>query len=141
MPVPPAVSPPGGKETVLLDVMLPEAPGLYELFVDVVEEDVCFFSDRGSPPLVCEVQVLAGAAKPWQYQALVEQIYLAVLGRKPEPETVARWQQVLEAGGQLEWLLAEACQAAAPQRNRQLEKRLKKLRRELLADIDATLAN
>jgi hypothetical protein len=140
MPVPPAVSPPGGKETVLLDVVLPDIPGSYELFVDVVEEGVCFFSDRGSPPLVCEVQALAGAAKSWQYQALVEQAYLALLGRKPEPEAIARWQQVLEAGGQLEWLLAELCQIAAPQQGPRLERRLRRLRKELLADIEAMAA-
>jgi MoaA/NifB/PqqE/SkfB family radical SAM enzyme len=140
MPVPPAVSPPGGKETVLLNVVLPDIPGPYELFVDVVEEGVCWFSDRGSPPLVCEVQVLAGAAKSWQYQVLVEQAYLALLGRKPEPEAVARWQQVLEAGGQLEWLLAEVCQTVGPEQSARVEKRLRRLRKELLAYIEVMVA-
>jgi len=140
MPVPPTVSLPGGKETVLLEVSLPDTPGLYELFVDVVEEGVCWFSDRGSPPLVCEMQVLAGVAKSWQYQVLVEQAYLALLGQKPEPEAVAHWQQELEAGGQLEWLLAELCQAAAPEGGRRLVKRLRRLRKELLADIEAMVA-
>jgi pyruvate-formate lyase-activating enzyme len=140
MPVPPAVSPPGGKETVLLNVVLPDIPSTYELFVDVVEEGVCWFSDRGSSPLVCEVQVLSGAAKSWQYQALVEQAYLALLGRKPEPEAVARWQQVLEAGGQLEWLLAEVCQNVGPEQSARVEKRLRRLRKELLADIEVMVA-
>jgi hypothetical protein len=139
MPVPPAVSPPGGKETVLLDVVLPDTPGLYELFVDVVEEGVCWFSDRGSPPLVCEVEVFAGAPKPWKYRALVERAYGALLGREPRPEEVAHWQKVLEDGGRLEWLLSDLCQAAAPHQSRQIEKRLKKLRRALLADIETIL--
>jgi pyruvate-formate lyase-activating enzyme len=137
IPMPPSVLLPGGKETVLLDVVLPDTPGLYELFVDVVETGVCWFSDRGSPPLVCEVQVLAGAAKSWQYQVLVERAYLALLGWKPELEAVAHWQQVLAAGGRLEGLLAEICQAAAPEQERRLEKRLRRLRKELLADIEA----
>jgi pyruvate-formate lyase-activating enzyme len=140
LPVPPAALPPGGKETVLLDVSLPDTPGLYELFVDVVEEGVCWFSDRGSPPLVCEIQVLAGAAKAWQYQVLVERAYLALLGRKPAPEVVAHWQQVLEAGGRLESLLAEVCQAAAPQQGRRLGKRLRRLRKAVLTDIEAMIA-
>jgi pyruvate-formate lyase-activating enzyme len=140
MPVPPAASPPGGKETVLLNVVLPDIPGSYELFVDVVEEGVCWFSDRGSPPLVCQVQVLAGTGKAWQYQALVEQTYLALLGRKPELERAAHWQQVLEAGGQLEWLLAELCQAEEPEQGRRLERRLRSLRKELLVDIEAMVA-
>jgi len=140
MPVPPAASPPNGKETVLLNVVLPDIPGPYELFVDVVEEGVCWFSDRGSPPLVCQVQVLAGTGKSWQYQALVEQAYLALLGRKPEPETAAHWQQMLEAGGQLEWLLTELCQVESPKQGRRLERRLKRLRTELLVDIEAMVA-
>jgi pyruvate-formate lyase-activating enzyme len=138
--LPPAVSPPGGKETVLLDVLLPDTPGLYELFVDVVEEGVCWFSDRGSPPLVCEVQVLAGAAKSWQYEALVERAYLALLRRKPDPEAVADWQQKLEAGGQLESLLTEICQSEAPEQGRRMERRLRRLRKKLLADIESMLA-
>ena len=141
MPVPPAVSPPGGKETVLLDVVLPDSRGVYELFVDVVEEGVCWFSDWGSPPLVCEIQVLPGDSKPWKYRELVERAYSALLRREPNPEEVAHWHKVLEGGGRLEWMLSDLCQAATPQRNRQLERRLKKLRRELLADIDAVSAS
>jgi pyruvate-formate lyase-activating enzyme len=140
VPVPPAALPPGGKATVLLDVLLPDTPGLYELFVDVVEEGVCWFSDRGSPPLVCEIQVLAGAAKAWRYEVLVERTYLALLGRTPEPEAVAHWRQVLEAGNRLEQLLAEVCQALAPEQGRRLEKRLRRLRKKLLADIEAMAA-
>jgi pyruvate-formate lyase-activating enzyme len=140
MPMPPAVSRPGGKETVLLDVLLPDTPGLYEVFVDVVEEGVCWFSDRGSPPLVCEVQVLPGAGKAWQYSALAERVYLTLLGQKPEPQAVVHWQQVLEAGGHLERLLTEVCQAGELEPGRQLEKRLKRLRKKLLGDIEAMMA-
>jgi hypothetical protein len=137
MPLPPAVSPAGGKETVLLEVALPDTPGAYELFVDVVEEGVCWFSDRGSPPLVCDIHVLAQEAKAWQDQILVERAYLELLGRKPEPEAVAHWHQVLEAGGRLEGLLAEVCQAAPAERSRGLERRMRHLRKGLLADIEA----
>jgi hypothetical protein len=140
MPVPPPIARPGGKGTVLFDVVLPDTPGLYELFLDVVEEDVCWFSDRGSPPLICEVEVLAGASKPWKYRALVERAYGALLEREPRPEEVAHWQKVLEDGGRLEWLLSDLCQAAAPHQSRQLQKRLKILRRALLADIETILA-
>jgi hypothetical protein len=139
IPVPSAASRPGGKETVLLVVTLPDSPGLYELFVDVVEEGVCWFSDRGSAPLVCEVQVLAGATKAWQYEGLVERAYVGILGQKPELETVTHWQQELEAGGQLEWLLTKVCQAA-PEGGRRVDKRLRRLRKQLLADVEAMVA-
>jgi pyruvate-formate lyase-activating enzyme len=140
MPIPPAASLVGGKETVLLEVEMPNTPGLYELFVDVVEEGVCWFSDRGSPPLVCEIQVGGGAAKLWRYPAIVEQAYLELLGRKPELEATAHWQQVLEAGGRLEWLLAELCQTMAREQRAHSETRLRRLRKELLADIEATMS-
>jgi hypothetical protein len=138
--VPPSALPPGGKATVLLDVELPETPGLYELFVDVVEEGVCWFSDRGSPPLVCEMQVVTGISTAWQYEVLVERTYRALVGQKPEPEVVTHWQQVLEAGNRLEQLLAEVCHASAPEHSHRLEKRLKRLRKKLLADIEAMAA-
>jgi hypothetical protein len=127
----------GGKESVLLDVELPDIPGLYELFVDVVEEGVCWFSDRGSPPLICDVKVLPGTAKSWQYQVLAERTHLALLGRKPEPGEVVHWQQVLEAGNRLELLLEEVCRATAPEQGHRTERRLKRLRKKLLADIGA----
>jgi hypothetical protein len=128
---------PGGKETVLLDVELPNTPGSYELFVDVVEEGVCWFSERGSPPLVCEIQALAGTAKAWQYQVLAERAYLTLLGQKPVAEAVDHWQGVLEVGGRLEWLLADICRDATALQGRRLERRLRRLRKELLADIEA----
>jgi hypothetical protein len=103
---------PWGKETVLLDVELPNTPGLYELFVDVVEEGVCWFSERGSPPLICEVEVLAGPTKARQYRVLTEHAHLALLGQKPAAEAGDHWRRVLEVGGRLEWLLAEICQGA-----------------------------
>jgi hypothetical protein len=125
---------------VLLEVLLPDAPGLYELFVDIVEEGVCWFSDRGSPPLVCEIHVLAGIAKVWQYEILVERTYLALLGRKPGAEAVAHWQWELQTGSRLEPLLAEVCEAEAPQQGRHLEKQMRRLRKALLADIEAMVA-
>jgi pyruvate-formate lyase-activating enzyme len=53
---PPALLP-GTSVTLDADVPLPESPGLYELFVDVVEEGVCWFSDRGSAPLSLPLSV------------------------------------------------------------------------------------
>jgi molybdenum cofactor biosynthesis enzyme MoaA len=48
--------PPGGRETVLIDLRLPLSPGDYQLFVDIVEDGVCWFSERSSPPLVCNLR-------------------------------------------------------------------------------------
>jgi Radical SAM superfamily/Iron-sulfur cluster-binding domain len=138
VPVPQLIARPGGKGTVLLDFELPDKPGLYEIFLDMVEDTVCWFSDRGSPPLVCKLRVFDGPQQRWDYQVLMKRAYRTILGREPGPEEVAHWQKVLEDGSRLEWMLSDLCQAAAPPQNRQLEKRLKRLRRNLLADIDAT---
>ncbi|HET9051576.1 MAG TPA: class I SAM-dependent methyltransferase, partial [Candidatus Dormibacteraeota bacterium] len=45
----PADVPPGGPVTVPLRVTAPARPGVYGLEVDLVQEGVCWFADRGSP--------------------------------------------------------------------------------------------
>jgi organic radical activating enzyme len=140
MPVPPATSRPGGKDTVLLDFALPDAPGRYELFIDVVEDTVCWFSDRSSPPVVCPLKVVEGSAKSWDYRALVERTYRTLLEREPTGEEWAHWQGVLQSGALLEWMLADVGKAGMKPQSRRFEKRLKQLRRELLAEIDALRA-
>ena len=47
----------GKLENVPLRVHLPGAAGEYELLLDVVHEGVCWFSERGSAPLICHVSV------------------------------------------------------------------------------------
>ena len=54
---PPALAP-GASVTLEARVPLPDEPGPYELFVDAVEEGVCWFSDRGSTPLALRLDVL-----------------------------------------------------------------------------------
>jgi hypothetical protein len=141
VPVPQLIARPGGKGTVLLDLELPDRPGLYEVFLDMVEDTVCWFSERGSPPLVCKLRVFDGPRKRWDYQGLMNRAYRTLLGREPRPEEADHWQKVLEDGGRLEWMLSDLCQAAGPHQSRQIERRLKRLRRDLLADIDALSAN
>jgi hypothetical protein len=47
----------GGCDMVPLRVTLPARTGQYKLMVDVVQESVCWFSDRGSPPLELPLSV------------------------------------------------------------------------------------
>lgn len=49
---------PGETTTVTLEVTAPPRGGRYRLEVDVVEEGVSWFADRGSPTAVAEVRVL-----------------------------------------------------------------------------------
>jgi hypothetical protein len=53
---------------------------------------------------------------------------------------VAHWQWELQTGSRLEPLLAEVCEAEAPQQGRHLEKQMRRLRKTLLADIEAMVA-
>ena len=46
---------PGDVAGLNLSIVAPEIPGLYLLLIDVVQEDVSWFSDRGSPPLTVKV--------------------------------------------------------------------------------------
>jgi hypothetical protein len=140
IPVPPASAAPAGKGRVLLDVVLPEPPGRYELFLDVVENGVCWFSDRSSPPLVCEVEVTDGPLQGWDYRPLVERTYRVLLGRDPDPEGLAYWLRYLENGGSVQAFVAEMCRLQALPPDDQRERRCQELSVALLADIDAKLA-
>jgi pyruvate-formate lyase-activating enzyme len=140
IPVPPACARPGGKGRVLLDVVLPETPGRYELFLDVVENGVCWFSDRSSPPLVCEVEVTAGPRQCWDYLPIVERTYQVLLGRDPDAEGLAYWLRYLEDGGSVQGFMAEVCRIEGLRPHRRLQKQNQQLSRALLADIEAMRA-
>jgi organic radical activating enzyme len=55
--LPVGVSRPGGRDMVQLWVTVPAQPGQYKLILDVVHEWVCWFSERGSPPLLLSLHV------------------------------------------------------------------------------------
>jgi MoaA/NifB/PqqE/SkfB family radical SAM enzyme len=55
--LPASVARPGGRDTISLRVNLPDQPGRYKLILDVVQEWVCWFFERGSLPLTFTVQV------------------------------------------------------------------------------------
>jgi hypothetical protein len=105
-----------------------------------VENGVCWFSDRSSPPLVCEVEVVAGRRQCWDYFPLVERTYHALLGRDPEPEGLAYWLRYLEGGGSVQAFMAEICRLEPLQSHHELQTRCQHLSKALLADIDAMLA-
>ena len=132
--------PPGGKETVLVDVRLPLTPGEYQLFIDVVEERVCWFSDRSSPPLVCNIRGEASGDREWDYETLVETIYEALLGRPAGAKGLQYWGGLLSGGLSLEPFLA-AFAAAASSENGSLQHKKPAARGALLSVIDAGSPN
>ncbi|MEZ5401521.1 MAG: radical SAM protein [Bryobacteraceae bacterium] len=56
-PLPASVAQPGSKATVPLNLTLPAEQGRYQVLFDVVESGVCWYFERGSQPLILDVQV------------------------------------------------------------------------------------
>jgi molybdenum cofactor biosynthesis enzyme MoaA len=107
-PLPPLA--PGEEIALLLDVGLPSEPGEYALFVDVVEEWVCWFHERGSTPLVIPISVTEGAEAAWNPRALVEATF-ASFGAGHLREAADWWCGRLERGIAIEVFLAELGEA------------------------------
>jgi hypothetical protein len=130
--------PPGGQETVLVDFRLPSSPGDYQLFVHVVEDGVCWFSERSSPPLLCNVRAEAGAEyKEWDYHSLVKTIYQVLLDCPPDADGLQYWRSLLSGGLQLERILSAFTAAvSSDKRNSTLRKR-PAARAAILSAIDA----
>jgi hypothetical protein len=57
MNLPAETVPAGGAGSTSVSVVLPQEPGQYQVLIDVVEEWVCWFFERGSQPLVLRVNV------------------------------------------------------------------------------------
>ncbi len=55
---------PGSSECVIVQLAAPPTPGRHELKVDLVEQQIAFFSERGCPPLVIELQVAETSTAP-----------------------------------------------------------------------------
>ena len=77
------------------------------LFVDVVEEGVCWFSDRGSQALGISVVVELGPAPVWDPAPVVEFAYRRLLRKPADAEGRRWWTQRLGDGLTLELFLAE----------------------------------
>lgn len=61
---------PGGEVVMSLIVNAPATPGSYVLELDMVEEEVCWFADRGSPTLRIRVRVRRATRAPQLSRAL-----------------------------------------------------------------------
>ena len=109
--MPPGATQPGGADTFVLDAVLPEEARA-QLHVDVVEERVCWFSERGSAPLVIPLEATAGAAEPWPVERVVDLAFARLAGRHAEPVDRRLWIRRLRAGGRVEQLM-EALAAGA----------------------------
>ena len=100
--VPGQVCRPGGSATLFYDFPAPSIPGRYELSFDVVEDGVCWFSERGSPRLTLPLVVLPAGPPSWDPAPLVELAHRVHLGRSPRPEELSFCSAELARGTPLE---------------------------------------
>ena len=98
IPIPPLAGPAGGHDVAILDFEMPAAAGRYHLVVDVVEDSVCWFSDRGSSPLFIELDVLERGWTPWDPSAALDAAYGAFLRQPPDREGRCYWTARLLGG-------------------------------------------
>jgi molybdenum cofactor biosynthesis enzyme MoaA len=103
--LPPGAWSPGGSDAVALDVAIP-GEGAWELLVDVVEEGVCWFSERGSAPLVLPVRACAAKPERWPAARVVDLAYARILGTHADLPGRRYWESHLAAGGRIEDLVA-----------------------------------
>ena len=111
VPVPAVARRVGGSADLLIDGWAPAEPGSYELFLDVVEEGVTWFHERGSAPARVRLDVLAGAAAVnFEPEALAAELG-AHLTDQPFPDwQISEWVGHLDSGTPIatlaSWILA-----------------------------------
>ena len=101
--VPPGV-PPGAELTYFVEIDLPQTLGAYHLLLDMVEEGVCWFSERGGSPAICDLAVVAESGSSLRPPDLVEPA-LAALASAVENADLAEARAKLVSGGAVEDLL------------------------------------
>ena len=56
-PMLPQAVPPGQTVNLEIQLVAPAAPGTYTISIDLVDQHVCWFEERGSQPLVLSFEV------------------------------------------------------------------------------------
>lgn len=135
IPLPASVSELGGEGQLLYSFPAPSEPGTYELFLDVVEQGVCWFSERSSPPLVVRFEVQRGNETANRADLILEACYRSLLCRVPDAEGREYWRRQLDQGLPLEIFLAEFAQAASRERPEALDSESTAALRRMILDL------
>jgi len=101
--VPPGVLP-GAELTFFVEVDLPQTLGAYHLLLDLIEEGVCWFSERGSTPAICALEVVAASGSSLHPAGLVAPA-LTALAAAVAGVDMAEARAKLASGGAVEDLL------------------------------------
>lgn len=100
----PAGVAPGDELVLFAELELPAEVGSYHLMFDLVEDQVCWFSERGSTPALCALEVAAEVGAGLQPQDLVAPA-LAALSRNALAADMDFARSTLDSGGAVEDLL------------------------------------
>ncbi len=76
---------PGARRPCQLEIPLPAEPGRYRISVSFLEEDVCWYYQRGLPFLLIEAEVAGGRAR--------------LLRSRVTTQSALRWERLLRAAG------------------------------------------
>ncbi len=95
---------PGAELTLFVEVDLPQTLGTFHVLIDLVEEGVCWFSERGSTPAICNLTVVAEPGASLRPPDLVEPA-LAALASAVGNADLAEARAKLASGGAVEDLL------------------------------------
>ncbi len=111
IPVSAAARRAGGAADLLIDGWAPAEPGSYQLFLDVVEEGVTWFHERGSAPARVRLDVLADAmAVSFEPVALAAELGAQLVDRPVPDWQLAEWAGLLAAGTPIatlaSWIMA-----------------------------------
>lgn len=99
VPVPPAARPAGASATVLIDGRAPAQAGSYELFLDVVEEGVSWFHERGSAPARVKLDVFTEAGSvTFEPYALAAELGAVLADRTVPDWQLSEWAGLLASG-------------------------------------------
>ncbi len=98
VPVPAAARRAGGSAALLIDGCAPAEAGTYELFLDVVEEGVTWFHERGSAPARIPLEVLADAAAvTFEPKKLAAELAAYLIDRPVPAWQISEWAGLLAA--------------------------------------------
>jgi pyruvate-formate lyase-activating enzyme len=99
VPVPAAARFMGGSADLLIDGRAPAEPGFYEIFLDVVEEGVTWFHERGSAPARVRLDVRHDAASvSFDPDALAAELAQYLTDRPVPQWQLADWAGLLASG-------------------------------------------
>ena len=105
---PPAITP-GGVGVVLFDFWTPKEKGIFQLLIDIVEEDVCWFNERGSQPLVLTLDTFSTDHRDLDWNLIISEVWDAFFKHQPDKQGRLYWYNYFHQGNPFQNFLLDIC--------------------------------